>query len=248
MSQEGLSREFKVNLIKSVYSKTAFDEVIAKANPYQLSDIQEFMWDAALYIGRDEAGKPITREMITSQMMPTTEYWRGQLCGEPIDTCRGRSCFVSHPVCAGNKLRAQIEVIRSCFDRRKQRSQQNEEGILMLLMYHINENHYAAAGLYDIQKHPIKTVGSRVLSGDSLRNVIQAMNVAVGQGFTDSHMVQPVIIGEAKLMVEAKLIGSAHGDCVLALTVPEDESSEKREKIFKKIETNVRRITASAKA
>ncbi len=86
MPHEGLSREFKIDLIKAVYDKKIFDDMLSKVNPYQLSDIQEFLWDAALYVGRDEEGNPLTREAITSRMLPTTEYWRQQLCGEPLDT------------------------------------------------------------------------------------------------------------------------------------------------------------------
>ncbi len=242
MAQESLSREYKVALIKAVYDKTRFDEMILKANTYQLSDIQEFLWDAALYVGRDEEGKALTREAITLRMLPTAEYWRSQLCGEPLDTCRGRSCFVSHPVCAGNKLKGQIEVIRQFFERRKQRGHQAEEGLLMLMMFHINENHYAAAGLYSADRLPLSTVGSRVLTGDALRNVIQAMNVVIGQHFHDEGVTRPIIIGEGKLIVHGRKIHGGDGDAILAVTAPEEESNDNLDKVFKKVEMGMRRI------
>jgi hypothetical protein len=248
MPQENLSREFKVDLIKTVYNKETFDQIIAKANPYELSDIQEFLWDAALYVGRDEQGQPLSREAIIKRMMPTTDYWRSQLCGEPLDTCRGRSCFVSHPICAGNKLKGQIEVIRQFFDRRKQRAEQDADGLLMLMMYHINTHNYAAAGIYNIDRKPKITVGSRVLDGDSLRNVIQAMNVAVAQNYETDPMVRPIIIGQGRLNVHAKKVldkSSKNEACILALTVPETEENEDLERVMKKMENGILRIGVS---
>lgn len=245
MPQDNLSREFKVDLIKNVYNKEAFDEIINKASTYELSDIQEFLWDAALYVGRDEQGNTLTRESIIKRMMSTTDYWRSQLCGEPLDTCRGRSCFVSHPVCAGNKLKGQIEVIRQFFDRRKQRADQDADGLLMLMMYHINSHNYAAAGIYNVDRKPKITVGSRILDGDSLRNVIQAMNVAVAQNYESDPMCRPIIIGQGRLNVHARKIVDKDAKtepCILALTVPENAEDENLEKVIKKIENGILRI------
>ncbi len=247
MPQENISRDFKMQLIKAVFHKPDFDEIISKANPYELSDIQAFLWDAILYVGKDEDGKPITREAITARMMPTNEYWRSQLCGEPEDTCRGRSCFVSHPVCAGHKLIGQIEAIRQLFDRRKQRAEHGSDGLLMLMMYHINDHEYSAGGIYGIDRIPQLTVGARTLSGDALRNVIQAMNVAVGQNFTVSPMCKLIIVGENKLNVHARTVQrkSDSDECILALTIPENETPENIEKVFKRMETGIKRITTN---
>jgi hypothetical protein len=246
MPQETISREMKTQLIKAVFDKEVFDQIVAKASPYILSDIQEFLWEAILYVGKDEKSKPITRDSITSKMMPTGEYWRSQLCGEPLDTCRGRSCFVSHPVCAGNKLKGQIEVIRQLFDRRRHRSGQSSDGLMMFLMYHVNGHQYAAGGIYGADRKPQLTVGSRVLSGDSLRNVIQAMNVAVGQNFLEDAMRQTIIIGESKLNVFARKVPGTSGSdqCIVALTVPNDEKEEELEKVFKHVTSGIKRISA----
>jgi hypothetical protein len=245
MPQDKITREMKVQLIKAVFNKEKFNEIVAKASPYELSDIQEFLWDAVLYLGKNDDGTPITRDAITARMMPTTEYWRSQLCGEPLDTCRGRSCFVSHPVCAGNKLKGQIDVIRQLFERRKQRAEHDSDGLLMLMMYHVNDHHYAAGGIYSIDRRPQLTVGSRVLSGDALRNVIQAMNVAVGQSFNESPMCKKIIIGDNKLNVHARTVKktSESDEVIVALTVPENEPNENLEKVFKRMEAGIRRIS-----
>ncbi len=144
-------------------------------------------------------------------------------------------------------MKGQIEVIRQFFDRRKKRGQQHEEGILMLMMHHINERHYAAAGLYSSEKLPQSTVGSRVLTGDALRNVIQALNVVVGQHFVNDRVTKPIIIGEGKLMVHGRKMYNDGSDFIIALTTPENESDSDLEKVFKKIELGVKRISKSSR-
>ncbi len=248
MSTTTLSREFKVQLIKAVFSKSDFDRMIERASPYELSDIQEFLWEAILYVGKDEQGHALSRDAVIARMTSTVDYWRSQLCGEPLDTCRGRSCFVSHPVCAGNKLKGQIEVIRQMFDRRKQRAEQTDDALMMLLMYHINDNNYAASGIYHSNRRPKLTVGSRVLDGDTLRNVIQAMNVAIAQTPWSEPFSKSIIVGEGLLKVHARKYVWERTDgqeFYVALTAPDTADLENLEKVFKKLHSGINRISAN---
>lgn len=242
MASDKINREFKVNLIKSVFSKSEFDQMIESCNPYELSEVQEFLWEALLYVGRDEHGQPLKREAITAKMTPTVDYWRAQLCSEPVETCRGRSCYVSHPVCAAKKLRGQIEVIRQCFERRKHRSEQRDDALLMLMMYHVNEHQYAAGGIYDEDKKPFITVGSRVLDGVTLANVINGMNWAIGNAPDLDVFESDLIVGEAHLQVHGRRIVFDNKKFYLTLTTPDQEDPEVLNKLFKRIENGVIRI------
>jgi hypothetical protein len=237
-----LTREFKVHLIKAVFDKNEFDQIMTSANPYQLSDIQEFLWEALLYVGRDEKGEKLTRDAVTSRMLSTVDYWRSQLCGEPLDTCRGRSCFVSHPVCAGNKLRGQIEVIRQMFDRRRQRADQEDDALMMTLMYYVNENDYAAAGLYKNDLQPRLTVGSRVLDGPTLHKVIAAMTQVVHEAKNFEVFTKVVVVGDARLMVHARRCDGNANSAYVASVTPEGENSEKVDLVMKKIDAAIKRI------
>ncbi len=242
MPTEKVSREFKINLVKSVFSRSEFEQLIGPCNPYELSEVQEFLWEALLYIGRDERGQPIKRDAITSRMEPTVDYWRAQLCGEPVDTCRGRSCFVSHPVCAAKKLRGQIEVIRQCFERRRQRSEQRDDALLMLLLYHVNDHHYAAGGIYDHTKNPLTTVGSRVLDGETLARVVNGMNWAMNNAPKLDVFESELLVGEAKLIVQSRRIVFDGHEIFITLTTPEHEDAEVLNKVFKRLENGVIRI------
>lgn len=242
MAEEKLSRDFKINLIKSVFNKDEFDSLMAKCGPYELAEVEAFLWDAALYVGKDEKGKALQREAITSKMVPTMDYWRAQLCGEPVDTCRGRSCFVSHPVCASNKLRGQIEVIRQCFERRKQRSEQREDALLMLMMFHVNEHHFAAGGLYDTERKPVTTVGSRVLDGETLAKVVNGMNWAVSAAPKADSYESELQVGEGKLTVHMRRIAFDGRELYMVLCTSSNEDSETLSKIFKRLENGIIRI------
>lgn len=242
MPNEKVSREFKVNLVKSVFNKHEFDSLISSCNPYDLSEVQEFLWEALLYVGRDEQGQPIKRDAITSKMEPTVDYWRAQLCGEPVDTCRGRSCFVSHPVCAAKKLRGQIEVIRQCFERRKQRSEQREDALLMLVLYHVNDHHYAAGGIYDHNKNPLTTVGSRVLDGETLAKVVNGMNWAMTNAPKLDVFEGDLLVGDARLIVHSRRVVFDGREIYITLTTPDMEDAEILNKVFKRLEAGTIRI------
>ncbi len=235
-----LSREFKIHLIKAVFHKEEFDLILQNANPYQLSDIQEFLWEALLYVGRDEQGEKLKRDDITGRMVPTVDYWRSQLCGEPLDTCRGRSCFVSHPVCAGNKLKGQIDVIRQMFDRRRQRALQESDALVMTLMYYVNDNDFAAGGIYSETMQPHLTVGSRVLDGPTLNKVISAMSVVMESRPADA--VKPFVVGDARLEVHAHRCDCSADLAYLAVVTPEGTGVEPVLAVLKKIEAAVARI------
>jgi hypothetical protein len=242
MAEEKLSRDYKVNLIKAVFNKGEFESMMAKCGPYELSEVEAFLWDASLYVGRDEQGKVLTRESITSRMVPTSDYWRSQLCGEPIDTCRGRSCFVSHPVCASNKLRAQIEVIRQCFERRQHRSEQREDALLMLMMFHVNEHHYGAGGIYDTERKPVITVGSRVLDGETLAKVVNGMNWAVGSAPKADSYESELQVGEGRLSVHVRRIVFDGRELYMVLCTSLNEDTETLNKMFKRLEFSILRI------
>lgn len=237
-----ISREFKVHLIKAVFDKDEFNKIMATANPYQLSDIQEFLWEALLYVGHDDQGNKLTRNDVTARMLSTVDYWRSQLCGEPLDTCRGRSCFVSHPVCAGNKLRGQIDVLRQMFDRRRQRADQENDALTMMLMYYVNENDYAAGGIYKQELQPKLTVGSRVLDGPTLTKVIDAMTQVIHEAQHFEVFTKAIVVGDARLMVHARRCDGDASTAYVAAVTPEGENSDQVDLVMKKIDAAIKRI------
>ena len=51
------------------------------------------------------------REAVTSQMIPSAKYQKMQGCDLRIDHCKGVECIWSNPVCAGNKVKNNMEVM-----------------------------------------------------------------------------------------------------------------------------------------
>jgi hypothetical protein len=149
---------------------------------------------------------------------------------------------VSHPVCAAKKLRGQVEVIRQCFDRRKQRSEQREDAMLMLVLYHVNDHHYAAGGIYDHNKNSLTTVGSRVLDGETLTKVIGGMDKAMTNAPKLDVFEVDLIVGEARLIVHSRRIVFDGREIFLTMTTPDSEDPETLNKVFKRLETGVVRI------
>jgi len=51
------------------------------------------------------------REEVTRKMVPSAKYQKLQNCDLRIDYCKGIECIWSNPVCAGNKVKNNMEVM-----------------------------------------------------------------------------------------------------------------------------------------
>jgi hypothetical protein len=101
--------------------------------------------------------------------------------------------------------------------------------------------------MFNTNRLPRLTVGSRVLDGDTLRNVIQAMNVAVAQTPWSERFAKSIIVGEGLLKVHARRCSNDGGDIedfYVAVTAPENADAENVDKVLKKMTTGIKRISA----
>jgi len=109
----------KQKLIDYLEETDLFDQVLETFKPRELVEIQVIFWNYVIdysYV----VGRNFSRHNITSQMEPTSNYQYKVGCNERIDYCRGNICINTHPNCAGEKLKAQIKVLRDIISELKQ--------------------------------------------------------------------------------------------------------------------------------
>ena len=103
--------EQKQVLINELDDEVLFNERLKDFSPHELVELQVIFWNYVIdfsYL----SGEKFDRHSLTSRMEPTSNYQYRVGCNERVDYCRGNICFNTHPVCAGNKLKAQIGVLR----------------------------------------------------------------------------------------------------------------------------------------
>ncbi len=90
----------------------SFQESIQHLTPYQLVELQRFLWDRIFEISANFMGRRIESYYITDRMEPPANYMRRVGCQEREDYCIANECFSSNPMCAAEKIRGELEVMR----------------------------------------------------------------------------------------------------------------------------------------
>jgi hypothetical protein len=101
----------KQKLIDNLEDDKLFEQILDTFKPRELVEIQVILWNYVIdysYV----VGKNFSRNNLTGRMEPTSNYQYRVGCNERIDYCRGNICINTHPNCAGDKLKAQIQVLR----------------------------------------------------------------------------------------------------------------------------------------
>lgn len=101
----------KQKLIDHLEDDKLFEQILDTFKPRELVEIQVILWNYVIdysYV----VGKNFSRSNLTGCMEPTSNYQYRVGCSERIDYCRGNICINTHPNCAGDKLKAQIQVLR----------------------------------------------------------------------------------------------------------------------------------------
>ncbi|MCG8604280.1 hypothetical protein MJD09_04680 [bacterium] len=77
----------------------------------ELVEAHQFVWNKLVEIHYLTQKREFIREEITKRMMPSATYQHQQKCDLRLDYCKGVECIWSNPICAGNKVKNNIEVM-----------------------------------------------------------------------------------------------------------------------------------------
>ena len=104
-------RSIGERLVELCKDPEAFAAELDKLKPMEVLEAETFLW---AFIQRFMAERkiPFDRSTVTSRMMPTATYQYRVGCNERLDYCRANICVYTNPVCASNKLRGILEVLR----------------------------------------------------------------------------------------------------------------------------------------
>lgn len=105
-------RQIGERLVECCHDAAKFRAVLYELKPREVLEAQVFLWDF-LHRLAEERGTALPRREITARMTPTSTYQYSVGCNERLDYCRANICVYTNPVCASNKLRGQMEALRS---------------------------------------------------------------------------------------------------------------------------------------
>ena len=101
----------KLDLLATIFSRKPIRSVLEGFTNKQLVEAHQFLWDKLIEIHFLTQKRDFRREEITKNMMSSATYQRQQGCDLRLDYCKGVECIWSNPMCAGNKIRNNMEVM-----------------------------------------------------------------------------------------------------------------------------------------
>lgn len=110
-ASEELTFSQRLEIIVSIFKNQPLQPILDKLSPLQLVQAHNFLWDKMVEFHVKTQQREFRREEVTKKMMPSAKYQRQQNCDLRLDYCKGVECIWSNPVCAGNKVKMNMEVM-----------------------------------------------------------------------------------------------------------------------------------------
>jgi len=97
--------------MKAVFNHKSIRSIVDDFSSEQLVEAHGFLWDKLVEIHYLLQKSEFRREDVTQHMVSSATYQRQQGCDLRLDYCKGVECIWSHPTCAGNKVKNNMEVM-----------------------------------------------------------------------------------------------------------------------------------------
>lgn len=101
----------RLEIIVTLMSGKSLRPVLDGLSNAQLVQAHEFLWHKMVEWHYKTQPREFRREEVTQKMMPSRDYQKQQGCDLRLDYCKGVECIRSHPACAGNKVKNNMEVM-----------------------------------------------------------------------------------------------------------------------------------------
>ncbi|MFQ5824909.1 MAG: hypothetical protein ACE5JB_12700 [bacterium] len=107
----GLKLSHKLDLMAALFYRKPVRPILNGLTIQQLVEAHAFIWDKLVEMHYLTQRSEFVREAVTKKMTPSAAYQRQQACDLRIDYCKGVECIWSNPICAGDKVKNNIEVM-----------------------------------------------------------------------------------------------------------------------------------------
>ncbi len=110
-SAEELAFSQRLEILIELLRRRPIRPVLERLSTPQLVQAHNFLWNKMVEFHVRTQATEFRREEVTRKMVPSAKYQRLQNCDLRIDYCKGIECIWSNPVCAGNKVKNNMEIM-----------------------------------------------------------------------------------------------------------------------------------------
>ena len=111
LQEKELKLSQKLELLTAIFNREPIRGVLNNLTNKQLVEAHSFLWDKLVEVHHLTQETMFQREEVTKIMMPSAKYQYHQGCDLNLDYCKGVECIWSNPICAGNKVKNNMEVM-----------------------------------------------------------------------------------------------------------------------------------------
>ncbi len=97
--------------MSALFHRRPIRPVLNSLGDSQLVEALQFLWNQLIEIHYLTQKREFVREEVTKAMLPSATYQYQRNCDLRLDYCKGVECIWSNPICAGNKVKNNIEVM-----------------------------------------------------------------------------------------------------------------------------------------
>lgn len=108
---EELTFSQRLEILVSIFKRQPLRPVLDKLSTPQLVQAHNFLWEKMVEFHVKTQTREFRREDVTRKMIPSAKYQHQQNCDLRLDYCKGIECIWSNPICAGNKVKINMEVM-----------------------------------------------------------------------------------------------------------------------------------------
>lgn len=110
-ADEDLTLSQRLEILVELLRGRTIRALLDKLSTPQLVQAHNFLWNKMVEFHARTQPTEFRREEITRKMVPSAKYQRLQSCDLRIDYCKGIECIWSNAVCAGSKVKNNMEVM-----------------------------------------------------------------------------------------------------------------------------------------
>ncbi len=110
-SAEALSFCHRLEILVAVLQGQSLRELLDRLTTAQLVQAHEFLWSKLVELHYQTQSQEFQREAVTRKMVPSARYQKLQNCDLRLDYCKGVECVAVNPICAGNKVMNNMQVM-----------------------------------------------------------------------------------------------------------------------------------------
>jgi len=102
----------KVRVLQCLFSGCNLESILDKLKIEELLELRRFLWEKTVEFGIKAKGTNFSKSDVTKRMISVSAYQQMKNCKEPISVCKDTACIRTHPLCATEKIKGQMQVMK----------------------------------------------------------------------------------------------------------------------------------------